>query len=164
MWPKNCVTNNSACQQKTCATVHVQLLISTYQKQLDKQQCSMMPRMHGHYCMANRYVDGTQQNTYSTTSQWNRHSHSKCVTNSYQNQQLGATNVLVTSWSTKLLYVRARLAAGWVTIFVGHTPWHHNQATQANSASYPQQDGKWVSTSTICSWSVKGGMAHSICG
>ena len=34
------------------------------------------------------------------------------------------------------------------------------QATQANSASYPQRDGKWV----LCGWEIKAGMVHSACG
>jgi len=37
----------------------------------------------------------------------------------------------------------ARLVLGWVTVF-GQTTSVFHQATQANSASYPQQDGKWV--------------------
>jgi len=36
----------------------------------------------------------------------------------------------------------ARLILGWVTVFGGQTPSVFNQATQANSASYPQRDGK----------------------
>jgi len=37
---------------------------------------------------------------------------------------------------------RARLVLGWVTIFGGQTTSVFYQATQANSASYPQRDGK----------------------
>jgi len=39
---------------------------------------------------------------------------------------------------------RARLVLGWVTVFGGQTTSVFHQATQANSASYPQGDGKWV--------------------
>jgi len=39
---------------------------------------------------------------------------------------------------------RARLVLGWVTVFSGQTTSVFHQATQANSASYPQRDGKWV--------------------
>jgi len=39
---------------------------------------------------------------------------------------------------------RARLVLGWVTTFDGQTTSVFHQATQANAASYPQQDGKWV--------------------
>ena len=39
---------------------------------------------------------------------------------------------------------RARLVLGWVTVFGGQTTSVFPQATQANSASYPQLDGKWV--------------------
>jgi len=39
---------------------------------------------------------------------------------------------------------RARLVPGWLTVFGGHTTSVFHQATQANSASYPRQDGKWV--------------------
>ena len=37
---------------------------------------------------------------------------------------------------------RALLVLGWVTVFGGQTTSVFHQATQANSASYPQQDGK----------------------
>jgi len=37
---------------------------------------------------------------------------------------------------------RARLVLGWVTIFGVQTTLVFHQATQANSASYPQRDGK----------------------
>jgi len=37
---------------------------------------------------------------------------------------------------------RARLVLGWVTIVGGQTTSVFHQATQANSASYPQWDGK----------------------
>jgi len=37
---------------------------------------------------------------------------------------------------------RARLVLGWMTVFGGQTTSIFHQATQANSASYPQQDGK----------------------
>jgi len=37
---------------------------------------------------------------------------------------------------------RAQLVLGWVTIFGGQTTTVFHQATQANSASYPQQNGK----------------------
>jgi len=37
---------------------------------------------------------------------------------------------------------RARLVLGWVTTFDGQTTSVFHQATQANAASYPQQDGK----------------------
>ena len=41
---------------------------------------------------------------------------------------------------------QARLVLGWVTVFGGHTTlvkdWYLYQTTQANSASYPQWDGK----------------------
>jgi len=37
---------------------------------------------------------------------------------------------------------RARLVLGWVTVFGGQTTSVFHQATQANSASYPQRDGK----------------------
>jgi len=37
---------------------------------------------------------------------------------------------------------RARLVLGWVTVFGGQTTSVFHQATQANSVSYPQQDGK----------------------
>jgi len=36
----------------------------------------------------------------------------------------------------------ARLVLGWVTVFGGQTTSVFHQATQANSASYPQWDGK----------------------
>jgi len=39
---------------------------------------------------------------------------------------------------------RARLVLGRVTVFGGQTTSLFHQATQANSASYPQRDGKWV--------------------
>jgi len=39
---------------------------------------------------------------------------------------------------------RARLVLGWVTVFGGETTLVFHQATQTNSASYPQRDGKWV--------------------
>jgi len=39
---------------------------------------------------------------------------------------------------------RARLVLGWVTVFGRQTTSVFHQATQANSASYPQRDGKWV--------------------
>jgi len=39
---------------------------------------------------------------------------------------------------------RARLVPGSVTVFGGQTTSVFRQATQANSASYPQRDGKWV--------------------
>jgi len=41
---------------------------------------------------------------------------------------------------------RARLVGllGWVTVFGEQTTSVFHQATQANSASYPQRDGKWV--------------------
>jgi len=38
----------------------------------------------------------------------------------------------------------ARLVLGWVTVFGRQTNSVFRQATQANSASYPQWDGKWV--------------------
>jgi len=38
----------------------------------------------------------------------------------------------------------ARLVLGWVTVFGGQTTSVFHQATQANSASYHQRDGKWV--------------------
>jgi len=44
----------------------------------------------------------------------------------------------------KVALCRARLVLGWVTIFGGQTTSVFHQATQANSASYPQWDGKWV--------------------
>jgi len=37
---------------------------------------------------------------------------------------------------------RAWLVLGWVTVFGGQTTSVFHQATQANSASYPQGDGK----------------------
>ena len=37
---------------------------------------------------------------------------------------------------------RARLVLGWVTVFGQQTTSVFHQATQANSAFYPQQDGK----------------------
>jgi len=37
---------------------------------------------------------------------------------------------------------RARLVLGWVTVFGGQTISVFHQATQANSASYSQWDGK----------------------
>jgi len=37
---------------------------------------------------------------------------------------------------------RARLVLGWVTAFSGQTTSVFHQATQANSASYLQRDGK----------------------
>jgi len=37
---------------------------------------------------------------------------------------------------------RARLVLGWVNVFGGQTISVFHQATQANSASYPQWDGK----------------------
>jgi len=37
---------------------------------------------------------------------------------------------------------RARLVMGWLTVFGGQTTSVFHQATQANSASYPQRDGK----------------------
>jgi len=37
---------------------------------------------------------------------------------------------------------RARLVLGLVTVFGGQTTSVFRQATQANSASYPQRDGK----------------------
>jgi len=37
---------------------------------------------------------------------------------------------------------RARLVLGWVTVFGRQTTSVFHQATQANSASYPQRDGK----------------------
>jgi len=39
---------------------------------------------------------------------------------------------------------RARLVLGWVTVFGRQTTSVFHQATQANSASYPQWDGKSV--------------------
>jgi len=44
----------------------------------------------------------------------------------------------------KVTLRRARLVLGWVTVFGGQTTAVFHQATQANSASYPQRDGKWV--------------------
>jgi len=41
---------------------------------------------------------------------------------------------------------RPRLVLGWVTVFGGQTTTVFHQATQSNSASYPQWDGKWVPT------------------
>jgi len=38
----------------------------------------------------------------------------------------------------------ARLVLGSVTVFGGQTTSVFHQATQANSASYPQRDGKWA--------------------
>jgi len=38
----------------------------------------------------------------------------------------------------------ARLVLEWVTVFGGQTTSVFHQAIQANSASYPQRDGKWV--------------------
>jgi len=37
---------------------------------------------------------------------------------------------------------RARLVLGWVTVFGGQTTSVFHQATQANSASYPERDRK----------------------
>jgi len=37
---------------------------------------------------------------------------------------------------------QARLVLGWVTVCGGQTTSVFHQATQANSASYPQRDGK----------------------
>jgi len=37
---------------------------------------------------------------------------------------------------------RARLVLGWVTVFGGQTTSVFRQSTRANSASYPQRDGK----------------------
>ena len=37
---------------------------------------------------------------------------------------------------------RARLVLGWSTVFCGQTSSVFHQATQANSASYPQWDGE----------------------
>jgi len=37
---------------------------------------------------------------------------------------------------------RALLVLGWVTVFGGQTTSVFHQATQVNSASYPQWDGK----------------------
>jgi len=42
----------------------------------------------------------------------------------------------------KVAQRRARLVLGWVTIFDGQTTSVFHQATQANSASYPQRDRK----------------------
>jgi len=42
----------------------------------------------------------------------------------------------------KVTLRRARLVLGWVTIFGEQTTSVFHQATQANSASYPQWDGK----------------------
>jgi len=39
---------------------------------------------------------------------------------------------------------RARLVLGWVTVFGRQTTSLFHQVTQANSASYPQRDGKRV--------------------
>jgi len=39
---------------------------------------------------------------------------------------------------------RARLVLGWVTVLGGQTTSVFHQATQANSASHPQREGKWV--------------------
>jgi len=39
---------------------------------------------------------------------------------------------------------RARLVLGWVTVFSGQTTSVFHQATQTNSASYPQRNEKWV--------------------
>jgi len=49
----------------------------------------------------------------------------------------------------------ARLVLGWVTVFCGETISVFHQATQANSASYPQQDGKWV-PAKVRWWSAAG--------
>jgi len=42
----------------------------------------------------------------------------------------------------KVTVRRAWLVLGWVTVFGEHTTSVFHQATQANSASYPQRDGK----------------------
>ena len=44
----------------------------------------------------------------------------------------------------KVTLRQARLVLGWVTVFGRQTTLLFHQATQANSASYPQRDGKWV--------------------
>ena len=62
---------------------------------------------------------------------------------------------------------RARLVLRWVTVFDGKTISVFQQATQANSASYPQRDGKWVPAKnavTLYGWGVKTGAIHSTCG
>ena len=67
----------------------------------------------------------------------------------------------------KVTLYRTRLVLGWVTIFGGQTTSVFHQATQANSASYPQWDRKWVpakSAVMLCSWGVKAGTVHSTCG
>ena len=51
-----------------------------------------------------------------------------------------------------------------------HTTLLHSTATpkppKANSASYPQQDGKRLPASVVtrCGWGLKAGMIHSTCG
>jgi len=39
---------------------------------------------------------------------------------------------------------RARLVLEWLTVFGGQTTSVFHLATQADSASYPQRNGKWV--------------------
>jgi len=41
-----------------------------------------------------------------------------------------------------------------------------HQATQTNSASYPQRNGNEYGQSAVmlCGWGVKAGMAHCTCG
>ena len=59
---------------------------------------------------------------------------------------------------------RALLALRWVAVFGRQTTLVFHQATQANSTSYPQRDGRCVSVVTLCGWGIKIGMAHSTCG
>jgi len=41
------------------------------------------------------------------------------------------------------------LVLGWVTVFGGQTTSVFYQASQANSASYSQRDGKWVPAKSV---------------
>jgi len=61
----------------------------------------------------------------------------------------------------------ARSVLGWVTVFGRQTTSVFHQATQANSASYPQWEGEMSTSQSavmLCGWGVKTGMVHSTCG
>jgi len=70
-------------------------------------------------------------------------------------------------WINEVTLRRARLVLGWMTVCgrVNHLGlW---PSTQANSAFYPQRDGKWLparNAATLCIWGVKACVVHSTSG
>jgi len=55
---------------------------------------------------------------------------------------------------------QAQLALGWMTAFGGQTTSAFHKATEANSASYPQRDGKWLIDWAVILYSTRHRVGH----